>query len=92
MGESSHKVEHGGSSPSIRDIMDGCRLRSTSTVHYHLGKLSGEGRIRLSGGGQSRGIVVPGGQWIPPREAARFMGELTTVDAIEIRLGDEVER
>ena len=36
-------------SPSIRDIMEGVGLKSTSTVHSHLCRLELNGKIRFEG-------------------------------------------
>ena len=44
--------------PSIREIMKGCQIPSSSNVHYHLQKLEDEGRIKREFG-MSRGITLP---------------------------------
>ncbi len=35
-----------GLAPTIREIMDGCEMASTSTVSYHLAKLAKSGHLR----------------------------------------------
>lgn len=42
------KVEHKGISPTIRQIMEGVGIKSTSTVAYHLTELEKEGHIILT--------------------------------------------
>ena len=43
--------------PSVREICDGCNIRSTSTVHRYLHKLESDGRIRM-GTGKNRAIIL----------------------------------
>ena len=43
--------------PSVREICEGCGIRSTSTVHRYLHRLETEGRIRMSEG-KNRAIVL----------------------------------
>jgi len=63
-----YKREHDGLAPTVREIMRGVGVGSTSVVVYHLERLEGQGRIRLLGWGRSRGIMVVGGRWeYPPR-------------------------
>lgn len=57
-----YKKAHDGNSPSIREIMVGCDISSTSTVSYHLNKLAKKGRITRSRA--NRSIEVKGGAWI----------------------------
>ena len=59
-----YKSEHDGNSPSIREIIAGAGFSSTSMVNYYLDKLEQRGRIVREAGGQSRGIKIPGGQWV----------------------------
>ena len=49
-------MEH-GHSPSYRQIMDACGMKSTSHVSYHLKKLEEQGRIRRNKG-EARTVVV----------------------------------
>ncbi len=44
-------------SPSVREICEGCGIRSTSTVHRYLHMLEADGRIRLPSG-KNRAIVL----------------------------------
>lgn len=43
--------------PSVREICEGCKIRSTSTVHRYLHRLETEGRIRMTEG-KNRAIVL----------------------------------
>lgn len=38
-------IDERGYSPTVRDIMKGCRISSPSVVHYHLKRLEREGQI-----------------------------------------------
>lgn len=58
-----YKRKNDGNSPSTREIMEGCRLSSTSVAHFYLDKLERMGLISRPGGNLSRGIVVTGGRW-----------------------------
>lgn len=57
-----YKRAHDGNSPTSREIVEGAGISSTSVVHYHLGALEREGKIRL-GDSKSRRIEVVGGEW-----------------------------
>lgn len=62
------KRAHDGNSPSIREIMDGCRIASTSLVAFYLAELEKRNKISLEpsdgrGSGKARRIEVIGGQW-----------------------------
>jgi len=49
-------------SPSVREIMQGCGLSTTSTVHYHIKILRETGRIlpsRVHGGVRESRNIVP---------------------------------
>ncbi len=50
-------IESENIAPSVREICDGCGIRSTSTVHRYLHRLELEGRIRMSEG-KNRAIVL----------------------------------
>jgi SOS-response transcriptional repressor LexA len=61
------KRAHDGNSPTYREIMRACELRSTSAVAYHLDALEDQGLIRRPNRqGNTRVIEVPGGRWTPP--------------------------
>ena len=45
-------------SPTIRDIMEGCKISSTSVVSYHLSQLSDDGLIFLGQHNQKR-VITP---------------------------------
>ena len=42
-----HKSRHGGNSPSYREIMEGCGLRSLSEIYPILRQLAKQNRIKL---------------------------------------------
>ncbi len=56
-----YKRAHDGNSPTLRQIMNGRRISSTSVVHNILIGLERDGYIRILPG--SQGIVVIGGAW-----------------------------
>ena len=56
-----YKTDNDGNSPTIREIMSGCGIGSTSIVSYILRDLQDEGKLRVIDG--SRGIMVTGGHW-----------------------------
>ena len=56
-----YKTANDGNSPTIREIMSGCEIGSTSIVSYILRDLQDEGKLRVIDG--SRGIMVTGGHW-----------------------------
>ena len=55
-----YKGMNDGLSPSMREIMEACGIRSLSHVHLILEKLEDAGWINRDG---NRGIFVVGGQW-----------------------------
>ncbi len=57
------KSEHDGNSPTIREIMVGCDIPSTSVCSYNLRLLAKSGRIRLFEGVHASRIEVVGGHW-----------------------------
>jgi repressor LexA len=57
-----YKRSNHGRSPSIREICDGCNLRSTSNGHYHLARLQRAGLIERDAD-TARNIHVVGEQW-----------------------------
>ena len=56
-----YKTANDGNSPTIREIMSGCHISSSSMVSYILRDLQDAGKIRIIEG--SRGIIVIGGVW-----------------------------
>lgn len=58
-----YKKQNDGNSPTIREIMDGCGITSTSQVRYYLIKLAERGLIRLPEKGSAAKIEVVGGYW-----------------------------
>ncbi len=56
-----YKTANDGNSPTIREIMTGCRVSSSSMVFYILRDLQDARKIRMQEG--SRGIIIPGGKW-----------------------------
>lgn len=65
------KAEHGGVSPSVRDLMAKTFVDSTSVVNHHLEVLEDAGFIEcpVAPGKKiraSRSIVVVGERWEPP--------------------------
>lgn len=61
-----YKRSHDGASPSIREICEGCNLRSTSNGFYHLNKLQRAGLIEHEAN-TARNIRVIGEQWSCPQ-------------------------
>lgn len=57
------KRDHGGDSPTAREIAALLDIPSTSTVAYHLGKLERAGRI-VREPGVARRIAVTGAKWV----------------------------
>ena len=57
------KSNNDGNSPTIREIVEGCGISSTSVVNYNLLKLAEFGIIGLSSSGAARKISIPGGRW-----------------------------
>jgi len=58
-----YKRMHDGNSPTIREIMTGCDVTSTSCVVDLLERLQADGWIHLRRSGLYRGIEVIGGKW-----------------------------
>jgi SOS-response transcriptional repressor LexA len=63
-----YKREHDGNSPTIREIMDDCKISSTSMVFWYLNQLENLGYIRRPepkiGNRIAAKIEVVGGKWI----------------------------
>jgi len=57
-----YKKMHDGNSPSIREIMQACRICSTNTVYLILRELESSELITMPDGrGRTRGIQIVGG-------------------------------
>ena len=57
-----YKINNDGLSPTLRDIIGGTDITSTSIASYYLGILEGVGLIYCNPN-ISRGIQVVGGKW-----------------------------
>lgn len=62
-----YKVEHDGVSPTMDEIATGTYL-SRAGVRYHLRIMLAYGTLKKDG---RRGLIVPGGRWIPPESPAQ---------------------
>lgn len=61
-----YKKEHQGISPTVRTIMEGIGLSSTSVAHYHVESLEKAGliyRVYSDDSEKSIGYEVAGGKW-----------------------------
>lgn len=61
-----YKIDHGGCSPSNREMMEFLGVATTSAVSYHLAKLFEAGELIPGPVGEARMIQVPGIQvvWV----------------------------
>jgi SOS-response transcriptional repressor LexA len=57
------ETQHRGVSPSVREIMEGAKVPSTSVVNYYLAKLKDAGVIEFVSDGCTRGIILVGAEW-----------------------------
>lgn len=57
------KRENGGDSPTLREIMAGVGLPTTSLVYYHLNLLEDAGKIVRPKRTKASRIAIPGAQW-----------------------------
>lgn len=57
-----YATEHGGNSPTIREIQAVTAISSTSVVSYHVHALVRLGRLEIV----DRKLIVCGSQWMPP--------------------------
>lgn len=75
-------IDSHGYGPSVREICDAVKLRSTATVHYHLRQLAEQGMIRI-GDGKKRAISLIKSQQepLPPSEGPGSIPILGTVAA-----------
>lgn len=60
-----YKTDHDGNSPSLREIMQGCKLQSTSVASRILRDLASDGCILIDEK-RSRCIHIVGAKWLPP--------------------------
>lgn len=58
------KQSHNGNSPSILEMVDGTHISSKSHAHYILRKLEDAGYLTMGNGQKSRGIQIPGTEWV----------------------------
>lgn len=58
-----YKQANDGTSPTIREICEGCGISSVSMVTYHLQVLALAGRIQIDFS-TARNIRIPGGEWV----------------------------
>lgn len=61
-----YKVEHGGLSPSIRELCALTGVSSTSVLRYYLRQLQASGHISIAQDFSSRHISLPGEIYTPP--------------------------
>lgn len=54
--------EHGGNTPTRRELLELCDMSSTSVVSYHIAHLVEDGLLEL----RDRKLIVCGGTWAPP--------------------------
>jgi SOS-response transcriptional repressor LexA len=63
-----YKQNHDGNSPTMREIMYGCDITTTSLISFYLGQLERSGKIRWPRYGFSKRssatIEVIGGNWL----------------------------
>lgn len=62
------KRDHGGDSPTAREIAAGVGVRSTAVVHSALAALEREGKIHRGRYGQARAIEIVGARYVLPEE------------------------
>lgn len=58
------KRDNGGDSPTVREIMRGVGIPSTSSVQYSLDALDRAGLITRAGPYRHNRIAVTGGEWV----------------------------
>ena len=58
------KHTHNGNSPSMLEIERGTCASSRSHVHYVLKKLEDAGFLKMGENQRSRGIQIPGTEWV----------------------------
>lgn len=66
----SYKRRHDGCAPTLRDIMQGTGIKTTSHASFCLDALAHNNLITRQGKGNSRVIQVVGGCWLAPGERA----------------------
>lgn len=60
-----YKIKHTGISPSIKDIVDGCKIGEEKTIRKILNNLEKDGKIKRNG---TRSIRLVGETYIPPKD------------------------
>lgn len=60
-----YKRANDGLSPSLAQIMAGCRISSSSVTDNILRRLQQDGRIKYNG---ARSIQIVGATWLPPED------------------------
>lgn len=59
-----YKIEHDGISPTIRQVMEGLDISSTSVTSYYIKRLIDEGRLyHVRDESNTSGLGVTGGRW-----------------------------
>lgn len=56
--------EHGGHTPTRRELVEICHISSTSVVNHHIHVLIDRGELELIDGK----LIVAGGTWLPPHD------------------------
>lgn len=56
--------EHGGNTPTFKELCQICDISSTSTVAHHVRALIERGKLELV----DRKLIVVGGKWTPPED------------------------
>lgn len=62
-----YMTTHHGLPPSVREIMIGAKISSTSMVVYLLRKLADKEKIVFIEGSSARNFYLPGATWTPPQ-------------------------
>ena len=58
-------IQEHGYSPTVREICDGCNMKSTNTAHNHLKDMIAKGMLETDAGiGSPRAIRVPGYKFV----------------------------
>lgn len=80
----SQYVQKSGHAPTLREIKDGLKLRSISTVHEHLCNLRDRGIIVWDKTNKNRGIRIVGHKKVPDSISIPVVGFLSSNSSIEI--------
>ncbi len=65
-----YKTEHGGQSPTLREIGVGVGIASTSQTSVQLDILESEGRIERGDSRVARSIALPGERYVSPQNTS----------------------